>query len=273
MCKWGRWGKWGHPQWIGLFALGLLANPAAHAVELNATEGAWLEAAAPVLRFARAEGLPLDIIVQPQPTPGVTPLGMAFVAGRCKLVLSMRGNPEAQATLDRVEPALRAAVVQAIAAHELGHCWRHVTRSWGSLPAGLHDITAFSKLSAEHAELLRDMWRTRREEGFADLVGLAWTLKHHPGRYEAVHAWTLRLRAVQEVDTGPHDTRVWVRLAGDRSRFQPGVRIFEQVHALWVAGMLAHPHDDPESSQRSAGLVQRESAGVDAVRGLQAASE
>ena len=31
----------------------------------------------------------LDIMVQPQPAPGETPLGMAFVAGRCKLVLSM----------------------------------------------------------------------------------------------------------------------------------------------------------------------------------------
>ncbi len=260
-------------RWFGFFALWLLAIPAAHAVDLMATERAWLEAAAPVLRFARAEGMPLDIIVQPQPTPGETPLGMAFVAGRCKLVLSMRGNPEAQATLDRIEPALRAAVVEAIAAHELGHCWRHVTRSWGTLPAGLHDVTAFNRLSVEHADLLKDMWRTRREEGFADLVGLAWTLKHHPSRYEAVHAWTVRLRAVQDVDTGPHDTRVWVRLAGDRSRFLPGLSIFEQVQALWVAGMLPHPHDDSASPQRSAGLVQRTADAGETARSLQAASE
>ena len=38
-------------------------------------------------------------------------------------------------------------------------------------------------------------WLTRREEGFADLVGLAWTLKHHPQRYDEVHAWHVRLRA------------------------------------------------------------------------------
>ena len=263
-------------RWIVFLALWWVAHPSAHAVELNATESAWLEAAAPVLRFARAQGLPLDIIVQPQATPGETPLGMAFVAGRCKLVLSMRGNPEAQATLDRVEIGLRSAVVEAIAAHELGHCWRHVTKSWGTLPAGLHDVTTFSRLSAEHAATLRDMWRTRREEGFADLVGLAWTLKHHPGRYEAVHAWAVRLRAVQDVDTGPHDTRVWLHLAGDRSRFNPGVPLFEQVQALWVAGMLAPPHDDPAAALRSAVLLPRSAdrAGVvDAVKGLQAANE
>jgi hypothetical protein len=63
-------------------------------VDLTAIERTWLEAAAPVLSYARAQRLPLDIIVQPQPTPGETPLGMAFVDGRCKLVLSMRGNPE-----------------------------------------------------------------------------------------------------------------------------------------------------------------------------------
>ena len=248
MCNW---------QWIGLFVACAMAHSAAHAVDLTATERAWLEAAAPVLRFARAEGLPLDIIVQPQAAPGETPLGMAFVAGRCKLVLSMRGNPEAQAMLDRVEPALRSAVVESIAAHELGHCWRHVSQSWGTLPAELHDVTAFNRLSADHAELLKNMWRTRREEGFADLVGLAWTLKHHPTLYVAVHAWIVRLRAVQDIDTGPHDTRAWLRLAGDRSRFQPGLRLFEQVQALWVAGMLAHTQDDVAAPQRSAGLVQR----------------
>ena len=189
MCDWDDWGKGGKRLWTGFFVVWLMAHPAVHAVELTATERTWLEAAKPVLQFARDQGLPLDIIVQPQPTPGVTPLGMAFVAGRCKLVLSMRGNPEAQATLDRVEPSLRAAVVEAIAAHELGHCWRHVTQRWGTLPAGLHDVTAFNRLSVEHADLLKDMWRTRREEGFADLVGLAWTLKHHAARYAEVHAW------------------------------------------------------------------------------------
>lgn len=233
---------------------GLGASSAALAVDLTATERTWLEAALPVLQFARAEGLPLDVIVQPQATPGETPMGMAFVAGRCKLVLSMRGNPEAQATLDRVEPALRGAVVEAIAAHELGHCWRHVSQRWGQLPPELQDLTAFDRLSAEHAALLRDMWRTRREEGFADLVGLAWTLKHHAARYAEVHAWHVRLRAEQTLDTGPHDTRVWVRLAGDRARFNPGLPLFEQVQALWVAGMMADAHDEPSAPQRSAAL-------------------
>lgn len=248
--------------WVGGLVAWLMASSSAFAVDLTPTERAWLEGALPVLQFARAEGLPLDVIVQPQSTPGETPLGMAFVAGRCKLVLSMRGNPEAQATLDRVEPALRGAVVEAIAAHELGHCWRHVTQRWGQLPAGLQDLTSFNRLSAEHAALLRDMWRTRREEGFADLVGLAWTLKHHAGRYADVHAWHVRLRAEQALDTGPHDTRVWVRLAADRTRFKPGLSLFEQVQALWVAGMLADPLDEPSAAQRNAALP-----------GLQAANE
>jgi hypothetical protein len=208
-------------------------------VDLTATERAWLAAALPVLRFAREQRLPLDIIVQPQPTPGETPLGMAYVDGRCKLVLSMRGNPEAQATLDRMGPALRNVVVEAIAAHELGHCWRHVTRRWGTLPDGVRDISGYSRISTEQAALLQDMWRTRREEGFADLVGLAWTLQHHPHRYDEVHDWHARLRAEQEVSTGPHDTRVWVRLAADKTRFKAGATIFEQVHALWLEGMLA----------------------------------
>ena len=225
-------------RWSGLLVGCILSGPAL-AVELSATERSWLEAAMPVLRYAQELRLPLDIVVQPQTTAGETPLGMAFVGGRCKLVLSMRGNPEAQATLDRIEPTLRGPVVEAIAAHELGHCWRHVTRRWGTLPAGVQDLSGYSRVSTEYAALLRDMWRTRREEGFADLVGLAWTLQRHPHRYGEVHAWHVQLRAEQEVATGPHDTRVWVRLAADRTRFEAGASIFEQVQALWLSGMLA----------------------------------
>ena len=229
-------------RWVWAVVVGLWwGGPAASGVDLTATERTWLEAALPVLQYARDERLPLDIIVQPQPTPGETPMGMAFIDGRCKLVLSMRGNAEAQATLDRLPPGLLQPVVEAIAAHELGHCWRHLQRSWGTLPPGLQPVALGGRLSPEQIELLTDMWRTRREEAYADLVGLAWTLQHHPARYGAVHDWYVRLRADQAVDTGPHDTRVWVHLAVDRARFRAHGSIFEQVEPLWRAGLaVAH---------------------------------
>ncbi len=166
-------------------------------------------------------------------------MGMAFIEGRCVLVLSMRGNPEAQATLDRMPPGLQGPVVEAIAAHELGHCWRHLRQTWGTLPSGLVELSGFSQVTAEQAVLLKDMWRTRREEGFADLVGLAWTLLHHPQHYAAVHAWHVRERAEQPVDTGPHDTRVWIRLAQDTAAFGHTGSVFERVAALWQAGLVA----------------------------------
>ena len=226
-------------RWWWVVVVGLLTfGPATAGVELTATERRWLEAALPVLGYARDERLPLDIVVQPQPTPGQSPMGMAFVDGRCKLVLSMRENAEAQATLDRMPPGLVGPVVEAIAAHELGHCWRHLRRTWGTLPAGLQPVSLAGRLPPEQVELLDDMWRTRREEAYADLVGLAWTLQRHPARYAEVHAWYTRLRAVQAVDTGPHDTRVWVRLAGDPARFAPSGSIFEQVEPLWRAGLV-----------------------------------
>ena len=226
--------------WLGWVAVGAFnLSAAAGAVDLTATERTWLEAAAPVLRFARQQHLLLDIIVQPQPTPGETPLGMAYIDGRCKLVLSMRGNPEAQATLDRIPPELVGPVVEAIAAHELGHCWRHQSRSWGTLPAGMPAVPLGGRLTQEQIALLTEMWRTRREEAYADLVGLAWTQLHHPERYAEVHAWHVRLRAEQEVDTGPHDTRLWVRLAGDPAKFAPAASLFEKVAPLWSAGLLA----------------------------------
>ena len=120
------------------------------------------------------------------------------------------------------------------------------------MPNGIQDSHVLSRLRPDHAEVLRDMWQTRREEGFADLVGLAWTLKQRPEHYAAVHAWYTRLRAVQTLDTGPHDTRVWLRLAADTLRFPAAAAsIFEQVHGLWVAGLL----DNAEPTQRVAALV------------------
>jgi hypothetical protein len=222
--------------WLAALAL---ASSGARGTDLTTTELTWLGAAFPVLTYARELGLPLDIVVQPHAAPGETPLGMAFIGGRCKLVLSMRGNPQAQATLDMVEPSLLGPVVEAIVAHELGHCWRHLQQTWGTLPLGLTEARGLSRVTAQQAELLKDMWQTRREEAFADLVGLAWTLQHNPSRYAEVHAWNTRLREVQVIDTGPHDTRKWIRLAANKAAFTHSASIFEQVGSLWEAGFFA----------------------------------
>jgi len=47
------------------------------------------------------------------------------------------------------------------------------------------------------------------------------------------------LRATQAVDTGPHDTRLWVRLAQDRQAFGKAALVFDQAQPLWVAGLRA----------------------------------
>jgi len=122
--------------WLALVLAAPLLGMPARAAELSATELRWIRGAQPVLAFARAQGLPLDIVVQPQPTPGAAPLALGFVDGRCKLVLSMRGNPEAEATLARISPPLLAATLELMAAHELGHCRRYLDGAWFALPAG-----------------------------------------------------------------------------------------------------------------------------------------
>src|SRR5690242_808008 len=105
-------------------ALALVAV-AVHADEVTSTEMRWLRAGWPVIGYAKSQQLPLDISVQPQAHPGDAPLAMAYVDGRCKLVLAMRGNPDAESTLAQIEPALLGPVVEAMVAHELGHCWRY----------------------------------------------------------------------------------------------------------------------------------------------------
>jgi hypothetical protein len=213
------------------------ASGAAAAAELTPTELRWLQGVRPVLAFARQAGLPLDVIVQPQPTPGAAPLALAFVEGRCKLVFSMRDNPEAQATLERIEPGLLDAALELMAAHELAHCRRYVDGAWYRLPAGfVAGVPALldPELRAAYAE----MKAVRREEGYADLVGLAWASQHRPAQYAQVHAWLVAERSRDRVDGSHHDTLAWLHLAADPAALSAS-SIFLAPAGLWATGLAA----------------------------------
>ncbi|HEX5683231.1 MAG TPA: hypothetical protein VFY73_04270 [Ideonella sp.] len=211
---------------------------AATAADLTATEMRWLKGAWPVITYAEETKLPLDIVVQPQPTPGQAPLALGFVDGRCKLVLSMRGNPEAEATLDRIAPELLNVTLELMAAHELGHCRRYLDGAWMGLPAGFTAVEP-EGLSPELRNAYRNMKGTRREEGYGDLVGLAWTQQRHPEAYKRLHAWLLKERSKDLIPGSHHDTLAWVRLATD-GRVLAGATPFAGADGLWKSGLTAH---------------------------------
>jgi hypothetical protein len=218
----------------GYIAAALSAS-ACHAADLTETEMRWLKGAWPVIEFARQVELPLDVVVQPQPTPGAAPLALAFVESRCKLVLSTRGNAEAQATLERIEPGLLDATLELMAAHELGHCRRYLEGAWHGLPAGFV-ASVPAQLGPELQAAYLNMQAVRREEGYGDLVGLAWTQQRHPRQYAALHAWLVAERSRDLIQRSHHDTLAWVRLASDGSTLvHPS--IFAAAAALWTAGL------------------------------------
>ena len=208
------------------------------AADLTDLEQRWLAGIWPVVSYARKAQLPLDIVVQPQPTPGLTPLGMAYVDGRCKLVLSMRGNAKAQTLLDHIDPALLDITLELMAAHELGHCHRYLQESFDVLPAGFTAAQVPETLDPElHAAFLA-MKATRREEAYGDLVGLAWTKRYHPERYATLHAWLLGQRSQDVIRGSDHDTRAWLRLVHD-SALLADASIFEGAAAAWMLGLDA----------------------------------
>lgn len=221
---------------VGLVAAVLCAS-ACRAADLTPTETRWLQGAWPVIAFAQETKLPLDIVVQPQPAPGAAPLALAFVDGRCKLVLSMRGNEQAQATLDRIEPELLDATLELMAAHELGHCRRYLDGAWYRLPAGFA-ISPPAPPAAQWQEAYAAMQAARREEGYGDLVGLAWTRQRHPQLYEKLHAWLVKERTEDLIPGSHHDTLAWLRLAGNGNALtRPS--IFSAAAALWTDGLAA----------------------------------
>ena len=213
------------------FLAGLIVSGASAQPGLTGLETRWLRAAAPVLDYARQIKLPVDIIVQPVAKPGDVPFAMGFVGGRCKLVLSMRGNPQAEDVLAREPEAGRAVLIEAMTAHEIGHCWRYAQGHWHVLPAGFVELGAPDVLAME----MRD---TRREEGFSDLAALAWTHWRHPADYARVHAWLGQVRATPQAG-GSHDTGTWIALAGDAAVFAGAGRgaPFEQAEPVWKRGL------------------------------------
>lgn len=220
---------------LAAFAAALLALPACPASELTPTEMRWLRGAWPVIAFVRTEKLPMDIIVQPQPSPGTSPLAMAYVDGRCKLVLSMRGNAEAQATLERIKPDLLDATLELMAAHELGHCRRYLDGDWNGLPAGF-SATVPEALSPDLRSAYMSMKAARREEGYGDLVGLAWSRRQHPQHYARLHAWLMNERSRDLLPGSHHDTLAWVHLAQDGGMLD-GPSMFAAAARLWAAGL------------------------------------
>ena len=204
---------------------------------LTPTEMRWLRGAWPVLLYARDSGLAVDIVVQPQPTPDAPPMALAFIDGRCKLVFSMRDNPDVATTAERIAPELFDAALELMAAHELGHCRRYLDGAWHGLPAGFVASVPEALAPALRATF-EQVEAARREEGYADLVGLAWTRQHHPDLYPRLHAWLLAERSNARVAGRHHDTLAWARLAGPGDTLARG-SIFEAAAALWAEGLAA----------------------------------
>ncbi|GGY12149.1 hypothetical protein GJV26_19380 [Massilia dura] len=217
-----------------------LTATTAVAAQLTALETRWLNAAAPVLDYARTLKLPIDIIVQPRAGPNDVPLAMGFADGRCKLVLSMRGNPNAETILAEVAEERRDVLIEAMAAHEVGHCWRYAQGNWHALPAGFTEVGQEIAANPELLALSKQMRETRREEGFSDLVALAWTQQRHPDQYAHVAGWLRKVRDDQPTSHGSHDTRPWLRLAPCGSAFIAGAGPFEQATLLWRKGLVKH---------------------------------
>jgi hypothetical protein len=219
---------------IAVLLSGVLAALNCHAdSNLHPIEVKWIAAAEPVLDYAAAEGVPIDIIVQPTSTAADVPVAMGVKNGRCTLILSLRDKADAESILQSASPERHALLIETMVAHEMAHCWRYLQGTWHTLPAGFESLAddAHGTSSQQH-----EMRVTQREEGYADLVALAWVRKKYPHDYVAVHAWLTQVRHDQPTLGGYHDTHVWLQLAADPKTFPTRSSLFEQVQDMWAAG-------------------------------------
>jgi len=217
----------------------LLSGLVAQAAGLTPLEQRWIAGMTPVLQHAKGEGMPVDIVVQPQDAPEAAPLALGFRDGRCKLVLSLRGNPEGEATMQRLPAGLEDGALELMAAHELGHCRRYLEGAWFNLPAGFTAAPAPEGLSADLQRAFLSMKSTRREEGYGDLVALSWTAQRHPAQYAALHAWLSAERGRDLLPGSHHDTLTWLKLARDPKALGSAPSMFDAALPVWQSGLNA----------------------------------
>lgn len=214
-----------------------VVSTTAHAAALTPSEQRWISGMTPVLQHARTSGMPVDVVVQPQDAPEAAPLALGFKDGRCKLVLSLRGNPEGEATMQRLPAGLEDSALELMAAHELGHCRRYLDGAWFNLPAGFSATPVPDGLSPELLRAYLSMKSARREEGYGDLVGLGWTAQRHPDQYAALHAWLMQERSRDLLPGSHHDTLTWIKLARDPKALGSAPSMFDAALPLWQSGL------------------------------------
>lgn len=223
-----------------LFALAAVitvCSTPARAAGLTPLEQRWIAGMTPVLQHAKASGMPVDVVVQPQDAPEAAPLALGFRDGRCKLVLSLRGNPEGEATMQRLPAGLEDSALELMAAHELGHCRRYLDGVWFNLPAGFSAAPAPDGLSPDLQRAYLSMKSARREEGYGDLVALGWTAQRHPAQYAALHAWLSAERARDLLPGSHHDTLAWLKLALDPQALRSAPSMFDAALPVWQRGL------------------------------------
>ncbi len=151
----------------------------------------------------------------------------------------MRGNAQADSVLQGVPAARHGLMMEAMTAHEIGHCQRYAQGDWHALPRGF--VEPRSIQMGKLTPLAQELRETRREEGYADLVALAWMHARHPGQYPDVLAWMRGVRAGGDGAGGgvgsSHATQAWLALADGDGAFAEAASAFEQAQVLWRKGL------------------------------------
>jgi hypothetical protein len=137
--------------------------------------------------------------------------------------------------LQGVPAARQEAMIEAMTAHEIGHCQRYAQGDWHLLPRGFVEPPSMQR--GKLKRLAQELRETRREEGYADLVALAWMHGRHPEQYQDVLAWMRGVRASDEAGEGSHATQAWLALAQDQGAFDESASPFEQAQVLWRKGL------------------------------------
>ncbi|KAI1698399.1 hypothetical protein Ddc_19123 [Ditylenchus destructor] len=157
--------------------------PTAMAAGLTPLEQRWIAGMTPVLKQAKADAVPLDVVVA---AAGRARRGAAG-AGLSRRSLQAGAEPARQSRgRGHADPAAHRSGGRGTGADGRSRTrtlpplsGRRVVRAAGGFAAA----RAPEGLSEDSQRAYLSMKSTRREEGYGDLVALAWTARRHPERY------------------------------------------------------------------------------------------
>jgi len=163
-----------------LLSFALFANAAESTLTPEETE--YIEAFTPIAEIAQEQGFAIKVAVISHKSKNLTKVFSTFKDNQCIFGINIRSNTSNFDPMDIKDNISRRVMLQAILAHEMGHCYQDTLESKDE------QLLKINNANGQHERELR-----------ADLFAIAWTAVYHPEDFAETIAYLKKIRGLNEM--------------------------------------------------------------------------